>query len=108
MLPVITKDGYYTLHVSGEWFDAKTNITYDMKLCDQTDQEVVCILQTGHVNPCLTDSMVALCDWTHEPSRDMLWQVGPHTLCVATIHSHPVAFSTFCRVFAECISVALE
>ncbi|XP_054626219.1 uncharacterized protein LOC129178227 [Dunckerocampus dactyliophorus] len=89
VLPVISIHGYHYLHVSGEWFKAATNTTYDTDLCDKTDQGMVCTLQMGHANLCLSDSQVTLCDWSVETPRDMLWQVGPQYLCVATMRQHP-------------------
>ncbi|XP_034038757.1 uncharacterized protein LOC117521545 [Thalassophryne amazonica] len=84
VLPVITTNGYWFLHMDGEWLEPKTNTTFDTKMCDITDKGMTCVLQTGYANPCLTDSEVVLCDWTRETPREM-WQIGPHTLCVATM-----------------------
>ncbi|XP_061668919.1 uncharacterized protein LOC133496874 [Syngnathoides biaculeatus] len=88
VLPVITTSGYWFLHMDGEWFEPKTNKTFKSDLCDLTDQGLACRLQHAYSNPCLTDSEVVLCDWTREPAREMMWQVGPHTLCVATTQNN--------------------
>lgn len=48
----------------------------------------MCMLNQGYTNPCLKQAD-ALCDWTDEVPRDVLYQVGPYTLCVATMHFHP-------------------
>uniref|UniRef100_A0A3Q3A8X2 Uncharacterized protein n=1 Tax=Kryptolebias marmoratus TaxID=37003 RepID=A0A3Q3A8X2_KRYMA len=87
VLPVITSTGFWFLKIQDDWFDPQTNLIYDLSRCETADKGMVCKLQQGHVNPCLTKDTV-LCDWTHEPSRDMLWQIGPHSLCVATTKSH--------------------
>uniref|UniRef100_A0A3Q3AS80 Uncharacterized protein n=1 Tax=Kryptolebias marmoratus TaxID=37003 RepID=A0A3Q3AS80_KRYMA len=68
VLPVITSTGFWFLKIQGDWFDPQTNQTYDLSLCETADKGMVCKLQQGHVNPCLTKDTV-LCDWTHEPSR---------------------------------------
>ncbi|XP_061677934.1 uncharacterized protein LOC133501857 [Syngnathoides biaculeatus] len=88
VLPMITTTGFWFLHLDGEWMDVGTNTTYKMKMCDETDRGMACILQQGHSNPCLTDSEAVLCDWTREPRREMLWQIGPHALCVATMQNN--------------------
>ncbi|XP_057711231.1 uncharacterized protein LOC130928552 [Corythoichthys intestinalis] len=88
VLPVITELGYWFLHVEGEWFNSGTNQTFNTDLCENTDKGLACKLHHEFVNPCLTKVDFALCDWSREPSRDILWQVGPHTLCVATAQNH--------------------
>ncbi|XP_032364728.1 uncharacterized protein LOC116679144 [Etheostoma spectabile] len=88
VLPVITTQGFWYLHMDGEWLDPRTNITYDAKFCEDTDKGMACRLQTGYHNPCLTASEVALCDWTREAPTDRVWQVGPQTLCVAAMSNH--------------------
>uniref|UniRef100_A0A8C6NST4 Envelope glycoprotein n=1 Tax=Nothobranchius furzeri TaxID=105023 RepID=A0A8C6NST4_NOTFU len=89
ILPVITTKGFWYLHVSGEWWDVKTNRTYEVKHCDETDKGLACPLVKGHSNPCFTDSRVVLCDWTVTPPEEQFWQVGPNTLCVATMTNSP-------------------
>ncbi|XP_061668389.1 uncharacterized protein LOC133496610 [Syngnathoides biaculeatus] len=88
VLPVITTTGFWFLHLDGEWMDVGTNTTYEMKMCDETDRGMACTLQQGHSHPCLTDSEAVLCDRTREPRREMLWQIGPHALCVATMQNN--------------------
>ncbi|XP_057714622.1 uncharacterized protein LOC130930646 [Corythoichthys intestinalis] len=89
ILPVITKLGYWFLHIEGEWFNPETNQTFDTVLCQTTDKGLACTLHVEIINPCLIKAGdFVLCDWSREPSRDILWQVGPHTLCVATAQNH--------------------
>ncbi|XP_035992703.1 uncharacterized protein LOC118563103 [Fundulus heteroclitus] len=75
ILPVVTVQGYWFLKLDGDWFGPQTNYTHDLDLCETADKGMVCMLQQGDLNPCLTGDEV-LCDWTHEPARE-------------TIKSHP-------------------
>ena len=88
VLPVITPTGYWFLRTKGDWFSPQTNFTYDLRECESTDKGVACLLRDTYQDPCLTERH-ALCDWYHEPARDMLWQIGPHVLCIATTAYHP-------------------
>lgn len=88
VLPIIVDQHFLELQVKGEWLDPYHNVTYDLTDCDNTDKGFVCTTRTGYVNPCLKEEN-ALCDWKHLPSKDVLVEIGPHTLCVATLHSHP-------------------
>ncbi|XP_043533259.1 uncharacterized protein LOC122540961 [Chiloscyllium plagiosum] len=100
VLPVITSSGYYFLKTRGQWFSPDTNIAYDLSACEQTDQGKTCLLMDRYRDPCLTKG-TALCEWTVETPRDMMWQIGPHTLCVATNNPHPMLPSA---PFSGCLS----
>lgn len=89
VLPVILPSGYWLLKTKGDWFSPRTNLTYDLKACDLTDRGVACLTTSRYHDPCLIND-TALCEWYVEQPRDMLWQVGPHTICVATVNSHPL------------------
>ncbi|XP_035990126.1 uncharacterized protein LOC118561971 [Fundulus heteroclitus] len=54
ILPVVTVQGYWFLKLDGDWFGPQTNYTYDLDLCETADKGMVCMLQQGHLNPCLT------------------------------------------------------
>ncbi|XP_041849451.1 uncharacterized protein LOC121645122 [Melanotaenia boesemani] len=87
VLPLIVHNKYMFLRTYGEWFSPQTNHTYDLKDCETTDRGQACLLSKGYRDPCFTGD-TALCEWYIEPASDMLWQVGPNTLCVATTHNH--------------------
>ncbi|XP_078077827.1 uncharacterized protein LOC144499581 [Mustelus asterias] len=89
VLPVITLHGFYFLRTNGNWFSPKNNWTYDLSTCEDTDRGLACLTMTRYRDPCLTDD-TALCEWRVEKPRDILWQIGPHAVCVATIHRHPL------------------
>lgn len=46
------------------------------------------MLSQGYANPCLKQ-VDALWDWMYGVPRNVLYQVGPHTLFVATMHYYP-------------------
>ncbi|XP_041064066.1 uncharacterized protein LOC121289097 [Carcharodon carcharias] len=100
VLPVITSDGYYFLKTKGNWFSPDTNLTYDLSACEQADQGKACLLMDRYRDPCLTED-TALCEWIIEAPRDMMWQIGPHTLCVATSHAHALLPTT---PFSGCLT----
>lgn len=89
VLPLIIGEYFWNLKVEGDWMDPHTNQTYDLRDCDQTDGGLICTLRNGHTNPCLTKT-TALCEWTRHKGEDLMLQVGPHTLCIATLHKHPL------------------
>lgn len=86
--PIIAGGAHWYLQVTGTWLDIRTNQTYDLLDCDKTDQGMVCLLRTGRTNPCFTDGK-GLCEWRHEPLREILHEVVPHKLCISTVHAHP-------------------
>ncbi len=88
ILPVIIKGSYWTMRLNGDWLNPYTNQTYDVSDCDITDQGMICSLRTGHSNPCLTEE-VGVCQWDHALPTDILFVVGPYTLCVTTMNPHP-------------------
>ncbi|XP_055014226.1 uncharacterized protein LOC129410337 [Boleophthalmus pectinirostris] len=96
VLPVIVHGAYWVLRVKGEWLDAAKDVTYDLTGCDETDKGVVCPLRSSYTNQCLKDEN-ALCDWDYQKPDDLLFQLGPHTLCVVTMNQHP------CTPFSGCL-----
>ncbi|XP_078390921.1 uncharacterized protein LOC144672809 [Cetorhinus maximus] len=100
VLPVITSNGYCFLKTKGDWFSPDTNLTYDLSACEQADQGKACLLMDRYRDPCLTED-TALCEWMIEAPRDMMWQIGPHTLCVATSHANALLPTT---PFSGCLT----
>ncbi|KAJ0055946.1 hypothetical protein NL108_016700 [Boleophthalmus pectinirostris] len=99
MLPVISHNAYWVLRTKGEWLDAAKNVTYDLTGCDEMDKGVVCPLRSAYTNPCLKEEN-ALCDWDYQKPDDLLFQLGPHTLCVVTMNQHP---QLPCTPFSGCL-----
>ncbi|XP_023816255.1 uncharacterized protein LOC111948292 [Oryzias latipes] len=93
VLPVVTLTGYWYVILKGDWFSPQTNLTYDLSTCDQTDQGMACLVTSRYREPCLTED-TALCEWYVEKPSDLLWQIAPHTICIATINPHPMLLWT--------------
>ncbi len=75
------------MRLTGDWLNPYSNQTYDGSDCDSTDQGIICSLRTGYCNLCLTEG-VGVCQWDHSIPTDILFEVGPHTLCVTTMNPH--------------------
>nr|XP_057947625.1 uncharacterized protein LOC131142058 [Doryrhamphus excisus] len=88
ILPLIVGNHYYFLKTHGDWFSPQTNLTYDLEGCDVMDKGTVCLQMQIYRDPCFTND-TALCDWNVEKPEDLLYQVGPHSICVATVNPHP-------------------
>ncbi|XP_057703566.1 uncharacterized protein LOC130922667 [Corythoichthys intestinalis] len=88
VLPVITTNAYYFVRPQGEWFSPQTNLTYDLSGCDTSDKGIACMKQVMYQEACFNATQ-ALCDWYVERPHDLLYQIGPHSICVATMKPHP-------------------
>ncbi len=73
------------MRLKGDWLNPYSNQTYDGSDCDSTDQGTICSLRTGYCNLCLTEG-VGVYQWDHSIPTDILFEVGPHTLCVTTMN----------------------
>ena len=88
VLPVVTATAFYFIRPRGDWFSPQTNLTYDLRGCMTSDKGMTCMNEVMYHETCFTRSEV-LCDWYVEPPNDLLFQIGPHSICVATNSYHP-------------------
>lgn len=100
VLPVITATAYYFVRPQGDWFSPQTNLTYDLRGCSTSDRGITCMKEVMYHEACFTGSQ-ALCDWHVEKPKDLLYQIGPHSICVATQSYHPQLPRT---PFSGCLS----